>query len=84
VLAGSYRYALTPDRLQGRTQSAARLVTWGTIPLGNLAGGLLLEAVGPVVSFGVLVAAMTVIAVVSTLLPVVRRAPEVASLQPVE
>jgi MFS family permease len=82
VLAGSYRYALTPDRLQGRTQSAARLVTWGTIPLGNLAGGGLLESVGPVTSFVVLIAAMVAIALVSTLVPVIRHAPEVASLRP--
>lgn len=81
VLVASYRYALTPDRLQGRTQSVARLVTWGTIPLGNLAGGVLLQSVGATSSFVALSGVMAAIALVSTLIPVVRHAPEVASLQ---
>ncbi|HEX5497351.1 MAG TPA: MFS transporter [Mycobacteriales bacterium] len=82
VLVASYRYALAPDRLQARSQSAARLVTWGTIPLGNLAGGFLLESVGPVPSFVVLAALMLAIALAATATPTIRRAPDVATLQP--
>jgi MFS family permease len=35
----SFRQALCPERLQGRMNSVMRFIVWGTIPLGNLAGG---------------------------------------------
>jgi predicted MFS family arabinose efflux permease len=82
VLVGLYRYALTPDRLQGRTLSAARFVAWGTIPLGNLVGGLLLGAIGPVSSAAVLAGAMALIAAVATVLPSLRGAPAADTLTP--
>ena len=46
VIVISLRQQLTPDALLGRMNSCYRLVAWGTIPLGNLAGGLLAEAFG--------------------------------------
>ena len=36
MIVGSYRYALVPDRLLGRVQSAGALVSWGALPLGVL------------------------------------------------
>lgn len=44
----SYRLALIPDALQGRVNSAVRLVAFGFQPLGSMLAGLLLENVGPV------------------------------------
>src|SRR4029077_13693740 len=42
----SLRQAITPERLQGRMNSAMRWIVWGTIPLGTLTGGAIGPAVG--------------------------------------
>jgi Na+/melibiose symporter-like transporter len=39
----SLRQAITPNRLQGRMNATMRTIVWGTIPLGALIGGVLLE-----------------------------------------
>ena len=44
----SLRQSLTPDRLQGRMNSVFRTVYWGGWPLGNLLGGYVGSAFGPV------------------------------------
>ena len=44
----SLRQSLTPDRLQGRMNSVFRTVYWGGWPVGNLLGGYLGSAFGPV------------------------------------
>jgi len=75
VVVSAYRYALTPDRLQARVLSVGRLVAWGTIPIGTLGGGLLLEAVGAVPTVLVLAAILTAVAITATALPVVRTPP---------
>ncbi|MEV8097875.1 MFS transporter [Kitasatospora sp. NPDC085879] len=38
-----YRLTITPDEIQGRTTSAVTLVAFGALPLGSLAGGLMLS-----------------------------------------
>ena len=45
VVVGA-RLTLTPDRLRGRVNSAARLLSASLMPLGALAGGLLVGATG--------------------------------------
>jgi MFS family permease len=80
VVVGAYRYALVPDRLQARTQSAARLVAWGTIPLGSLAAGFLLQAVGAITSFLILAGVSLGVALAATATRVVRHAPKVEAL----
>lgn len=45
VLASTRRQRLTPPELLGRTSNAGRALTWGAMPLGALAGGLLASAV---------------------------------------
>jgi predicted MFS family arabinose efflux permease len=45
VVVGA-RLTLTPDRLRGRVNSAARLMSASLMPVGALAGGLLVGAVG--------------------------------------
>ncbi|GAA4584030.1 MFS transporter [Planotetraspora phitsanulokensis] len=55
--------ALVPDRLLGRYGSAARLLGWGTLPLGAALAGVLAEVFGLRFAFGVfavVVAALTV------------------------
>jgi hypothetical protein len=37
----SLRQAAVPDHLQGRVAATARLIGWGTLPIGSLVGGLL-------------------------------------------
>jgi MFS family permease len=51
VIVVSLRQQLTPDRMLARVNSCYRLLAWGTIPLGSLAGGLLAEAFGLPVTF---------------------------------
>lgn len=46
VVTVSFRQRITPDRLLGRVNSCYRLVAWGTMPLGAVAGGLLAKAFG--------------------------------------
>jgi hypothetical protein len=46
VIINNHIYAVTPDRLLGRVGSSARLVAWGTIPLGTLAGGIAADTFG--------------------------------------
>ncbi len=46
VVAISLRQRLTPDDLRGRVASVARLLAWGTQPLGALLGGVVAAAYG--------------------------------------
>jgi MFS family permease len=46
VITVSLRQSLVPDELLGRVNSAYRLVGWGTMPFGALAGGLIADAFG--------------------------------------
>jgi hypothetical protein len=80
VIVGSYRYALVPDRLLGRVQSAGSLVSWGTLPLGALAGGLLIEALGARSTFLVLAAIFLVVAIAASSARVIRNAPRIEAL----
>jgi MFS family permease len=80
VVVATYRYALVPDRLQGRTTSVARLIAWGTIPPAQLLSGVLAERIGTGPSFLVFAAVMLVTAIIASIAPSVRRAPPVESL----
>jgi MFS family permease len=42
----SLRQAITPERLQGRMNASMRWIVWGTLPLGQLAGGGIATAYG--------------------------------------
>ena len=46
VTAISLMQALTPQRLLGRMNASRRWIVWGTIPLGNVVGGVLAETIG--------------------------------------
>jgi MFS family permease len=42
----SFRQAITPERMQGRMNATMRFIVWGTIPLGNIIGGILGSTIG--------------------------------------
>ena len=46
VITISLRQRITPDRLLGRVNSSYRLLAWGSMPVGAVAGGLLAELFG--------------------------------------
>lgn len=46
VALTSYRQAACPPDLLGRVNAASRWVTWGTLPLGGVAGGALAATIG--------------------------------------
>jgi MFS family permease len=81
VVLSAYRYALVPDRLLGRTGSVILLVAWGTIPLGSISAGFLLEAFGAVTSMLVLAGVSFAVAVGATITRTVRNVPPVEELR---
>lgn len=46
VVTISFRQAVVPERLQGRVNSAYRLVSWGTLSIGAAAGGAVVARFG--------------------------------------
>jgi MFS family permease len=46
VVTISFRQAVVPERLQGRVNSAYRLVSWGTLSVGAATGGLVAAELG--------------------------------------
>ena len=74
----SYRLALIPDALQGRVNSAFRLVALGMGPLGLALTGVLLEQIGATRTLLVFAAWLLAVAVVTTLNRHVRTAPPIA------
>jgi MFS family permease len=81
VVLSAYRYALVPDRLLGRVGSFILLVAWGTIPLGAISAGFLLEAFGAVTSMLLLAGVSFAVAVGATLTRTVRSVPPVEELR---
>lgn len=65
VVQFSYRLALIPDRLQGRVNSAFRLIAWGSQPLGAALAGVLLEVIGVEYSVGVFAGVLVILGIVA-------------------
>jgi MFS family permease len=42
----SYRQAICPPRMQGRMNATVRFLVWGTIPIGNVVGGIIASTFG--------------------------------------
>jgi predicted MFS family arabinose efflux permease len=76
----AYRYALTPDRLQGRVNGASRMIGWGARPVGALLGGVSLETLGAVPTFAALATWLAIVAGASTASRQIRRAPRPETL----
>jgi predicted MFS family arabinose efflux permease len=80
VVFASYRYALVPDRLLGRVQSASLVVAWGMTPLGALATGLMLQSLGAAHTLLALAGISGALALVATAIRAVRTAPRLETL----
>lgn len=80
VVVATYRYALVPDHLQGRTTSVVRMIAWGTIPLAQLLSGILAEHIGTGPSFLTFAGVMLLTAAAASIAPSVRHAPPIESL----
>lgn len=70
-------YRLVPDRLVGRVSSVGSLTAFGALPLGALAGGLLVQAFGPAGAGVIAGGFMLLLAALTTASPSVRRGPEI-------
>ncbi len=79
VATSTIYYRLVPDRLIARVSSVGSLTSFGALPLGALAAGLLVQAFGPAVAGFIAGGGMLVMAALTTAAPSVRRGPE---LQP--
>jgi MFS family permease len=75
VSFSTYRYVLVPDRLLARVGSAALVVAWGAIPLGQLAAGFLLERIGSVKTILVVAALSATVGLAASLSRTIRTAP---------
>ena len=53
VVQFSYRLAQIPDKLQGRVNSVFRLIAFGSQPIGMAVTGLLIQAIGPILTVAV-------------------------------
>ncbi|WP_245984165.1 MFS transporter [Streptomyces tateyamensis] len=74
VAVATQQLRTTPDRLQGRVLGASALLSGGALPLGSLAGGLLLQYAGTATTLAVLAGWMVLLAAGVTLAAPVRRA----------
>lgn len=72
VLTASVRQTVVPDQLLGRISSVHRFLSWGSLPLGSLLGGLLAASFGLRVPFvaGGLAVVLVALVTVRTLLSV--------------
>jgi MFS family permease len=77
----SFIQSITPERMLGRTIATARVVVWGTIPLGSFVGGILGSRIGLRPTLWVS-AGFAVVAFLFPLLSPVRRLHEMPSLSP--
>ena len=74
----SYRLVLIPDALQGRVNSAFRLVTFGAQMLGFALMGVLLQQFGPITTVYIGAVPAVLLAVLTTINPQVRHAGRIA------
>jgi len=81
VVQFSYRLALIPDELQGRVNSAFRLIAFSGQPLGLALTGLLIQTITVVPTILVYSIVFVVLAVAATLNPHVRNARPLAEVQ---
>ena len=67
VVQFSYRLAQIPDKLQGRVNSVFRLIAFGSQPIGMAVTGLLIQAIGPILTVVVLFIPQFVLAIAATM-----------------
>src|SRR5205823_5710553 len=76
----AFRISMTPDRLVGRVDSAARTIGLVASPLGPLLAGFLLGSTSPRATVAVFAACGLVLAMWGTLSPSIKQAPSLADL----
>jgi MFS family permease len=76
----SYRLLIIPDHLQGRVQSAYRLLSFGSQPIGMALTGLLLQWLSPFWTVVVLFLPQGLMALIATFHGTLRRAPMLKEL----
>ncbi|WP_307803860.1 MFS transporter [Micromonospora echinofusca] len=76
VAVSSYQLTVTPDAVLSRVTSVSRLLAFGAIPLGSLAGGFLLDAFGSAPVVLILAGGFGLLAVASVVMPGVRQVSE--------
>ena len=74
VSAQTYRMRITPNEMLGRTSSVALQIAWGTIPLGSLLAGFLLQEMSPSAAIGMVAAGMGAVALAASATGPIRRA----------
>jgi hypothetical protein len=77
----SYRLALIPDELQGRVNSAFRLIAFGFQPLGVALAGALLEGIGSIPTVMLFSAWLLGLGIMTTFNKRVREAPPIEQAQ---
>ena len=78
VASFSYRVSLIPDELQGRVNSVFRLIGWGTIPVGQVIVGALLQNIGPAPTAILIALGLAVLTLVVMVTPALQRAKSLA------
>jgi predicted MFS family arabinose efflux permease len=77
----SYRVAIVPDQLQGRVNSAFRLIAFSGQPVGLAISGVLMETVGPQRAILIMAIAPLFMALGATLSDTIRNARPIAHLK---
>jgi MFS family permease len=77
-----YRLASIPDKLQGRVNSIYRVVLFGCQSIGLLLTGVLLQAIGPVLTVLLLFVPQFILALAVTLHQPLRNAPRLSEVHP--
>lgn len=81
VFSVSYRLMLIPDELQGRVNSAFRLIAFCGQPLGLAVTGALLQSINAIPTVLIMAAGQIALALIATLNSHVRNAPAMAEMQ---
>ena len=81
VVIGTYQLSLVPEPLLARVSSVGYLLAFGALPLGSLAAGLLLSAVGSRGAVTVFAAGMILVSLLATFSPSLRDGPTLAEAQ---
>jgi MFS family permease len=81
IVQFSYRLALIPDELQGRVNSAFRLISYSLRPAGIAVTGVLMQFIGVVPTAVVFAIILTLLALVASLNAPLRRALPLAQVQ---
>src|SRR6266566_1668526 len=77
-----FRLASIPDKMQGRVNSLYRVVLFGCQSVGLLLTGVLLQAIGPVLTVLLLFVPQVILALAATLHKPLRNAPRLSEVQP--